>query len=172
MTLVMAYFDFSPLWPYNGLDTQKGNQPLSWYFKIIFWFWGCNFHFVHTNKIKRYVQGGALLTILDIPVFLNITTAKMFHVHQCELSLSERLPSGATMINRQWCYNCYYIHVHNICITKLWSLSSYFFHLHGFIFTLISSIKVQFSMFLHVSNSIQKFQTDWVESSTQYSLVI
>ena len=46
-----------------------------------------------------------LLTILDIHVFPNIATTPIFHVQRCELFLLERLKSGATMINIQWCYN-------------------------------------------------------------------
>ena len=76
------------------------------------------------------------------------------------------------MINRWWYYNCWDLHVHNICINKLWDLRSYFLYLHRFLLTLFSSITVQFSMFFHVSNLIQTFQTDWVDSSTQSSLVI
>ena len=76
------------------------------------------------------------------------------------------------VINRQWHYNCWELHVHNICITKLWALRSYFIYLHGFLLTLFYSITVQFSMFFHVSNLIQIFKTGWVDPSTQSSLVI
>ena len=94
------------LWPYNGIETQRGNQPLSWSTTILFWIWICDFHILQTNKIQRYVHGDVLLTIFDIPVFTNIATTAIFHVHQCEIFLSKCLPSGATMINRRWCYNC------------------------------------------------------------------
>ena len=80
--------------------------------------------------------------------------------------------STSFLMNRRWCYNWYEFHVHNIYITKLWAISSYFIYLHGFIFTLFSSRTEHFSMFFHVSNLILTFQTDWVESSTQYILVI
>ena len=54
----------------------------------------------------------------------------------------------------------------------MWALSSYFLYLRGFLLTLFSSRTLQFSMFFQVSNLIQTFQTYWVESSNQYSLVI
>ena len=132
----------------------------------------CTFHLVKTNKFQRDVQGDVLFTILDLPVFHNIVMVTIFHVHRCELFLPKRLPSEANTINWWWCYNCYEIHVHNICRNKLWALSSYFPYLHGFVLTLFPSRIVQFSTFFHVSNLIQTFQTDWVESSTQYSIVI
>ena len=54
-----------------------------------------------------------LLTIFDLFMFPNIALITVSHVHRhkqillltCELFLSERLPSGATMINRRWCNN-------------------------------------------------------------------
>ena len=126
------------IWTSNGLETQRGNQPLYWYSQIIFWFWRCDFCIVHTAKFQRDVQGDVLLTILNLPMFPNILTSTIFHVHRCELtrcelSLPERLPRVATMINGRWCYNWYEIHVNNICITKLCSLISYFLYLHGFL---------------------------------------
>ena len=132
------------LWPSNGIETHRGNQPLYWAPQISFWFWRCDFNLVQTSKIQRNVQGDLILTILDPPVFPNILNTTIFHIHWCELYLSERLPSGATMINRQWCYKFWEFHVHNICKTKLWTISSYFIYLHGFILTLISSRTVQF----------------------------
>ena len=93
------------LWPSNGLETQRGNQPLDWYSKIIFWFWRYYFHLVKTTKFQRDVQGDVLLTIIDLPLFPKIVMSTSFHVHRCEKFLPERLLSGATMINRQWCYN-------------------------------------------------------------------
>ena len=56
--------------------------------------------------------------------------------------------------------------------TKLWDLSSYFLHLHSFHLTLFHSLSDRYQCFFHVSKLIQTFQTDWVKSSTQYSLVI
>ena len=47
-----------------------------------------------------------MLIILDLPVFPNISTTTIFHARRCEIFLPEHLPSGETMINRQWCYNC------------------------------------------------------------------
>ena len=131
LTLVMAYLAFSPLWPFNVIQMHKGNQPLSWSSQIIFWLQRYDFYLVHTAKFQRDVQCDILTTILNIPMFTNIKTTTIFHVHRCELTnckrfLSERLPSGSTMINIRWCYNCQDIHVHNICITKLWALSYYF----------------------------------------------
>ena len=99
-------------------------------------------------------------------------TNKIFHVHWCEKSPPERLQSGSTIINIWWCYNCSEVHVHNIFITKLWALGSYFLYLHDFLITLFSSRTVQFSVLFHESNLIHKLKTDWVEYSTQYSLVI
>ena len=92
------------IWPSNGLETQRGNQPLYWSSQIIFWFWRLYFNLVQANKIWRDVQGDVLLNILDIHVFLNIDTTTIFHVHRCEHSLPGRLPSGSTMINRWCCY--------------------------------------------------------------------
>ena len=91
------------LWPFNGLETQRGNQPLSWSSLKILCFWWCDFYLVHNTKIQRDFQGDVLLTILDISVFPNIATTTIFHVHQCELFLPERLLSWGTMINRRWC---------------------------------------------------------------------
>ena len=54
------------------------------------------------------------------------------------------------LIDRQWCYNCWKIHVQNICITKLWALIYYFLYLHSFLLTLFYFITVKFSMFFHV----------------------
>ena len=103
---------FFALWPYNGLEIQRGNQPFLWYFEIIFWLWRFGFHLVHTTKFQQDVQGDILLTILSLSIFSNIVTTTIFHVNRCELTkwkrfLTENLPSGSTMINRWWCYNCY-----------------------------------------------------------------
>ena len=58
------------------------------------------------------IQGDTLVTTLDLLVFPNFATTIIFHVHRlkqifltCEVFLLERLPSGATMINRRRCYN-------------------------------------------------------------------
>ena len=104
-------FLFLFLWPCNGLDTQRGIQPLSWYSLIIFWLWRCDFHLFHATKFQRDVQGDVLITILNLRVFPNIATTTIFHVYRCELAqcenfLPERLPSGATTINRRCCCNC------------------------------------------------------------------
>ena len=131
------------LWPCFGLETHRGNQPLSWSPPIIFWLWRCDSCLVHNSKLQQYFQGDLLVTTLDLPVFHNIDTNTIFHVHSlksfptCELFLPERLPCWANMINRQWCYNFWEIHVHNnICITNLWSVSSYSLYSHGFLVTL------------------------------------
>ena len=50
-----------------------------------------------------------LITIIDLPMLPNIAQTTVSHVHRlkqillltCELFLPERLPSGATMINRR-----------------------------------------------------------------------
>ena len=104
------------LWTCFVIDTHRGSQPLSWSILFISWLWRCDSHLVQTAKLWRDVQGGVLITILDISVFPNIATTTIFHVNSCELTkcelfltceifLLERLPSGATMINRRWCYN-------------------------------------------------------------------
>ena len=93
------------LWPSNGLDSHRCNQPLSWYSLIIFWLWRCDYHIVQTTKIQRDVQSDVILTIPDLSVFPTILKNTIFHVHWCELFLLKYLPSVATMINIQWCYN-------------------------------------------------------------------
>ena len=52
------------------------------------------------------------------------------------------LPHTMTTTNRRRRYNCWELHVHNICITKLWALSSYFVYLHGFLLAMFSSREV------------------------------
>ena len=96
------------LWPHIGLDTQRGNQQLSWSSQIIFCIWICDYRLSQTTKFQLYEQGDAFLTILNPSVFPNIFTTTNFHVHRCELTkcelfLPERLLSGATTTNRQWC---------------------------------------------------------------------
>ena len=97
---------------YFGLESQSGYQPLSWSSKFSFWLWICGFHLVHTVKLCWDIQGDDLVTALDLLVFPNFATTTIFHVHRlkqilltCELFLPERLPSGATMINRRWWYS-------------------------------------------------------------------
>ena len=99
------------LWTYIGLETQRGNQPLSWSSLIIFWIWRCDFHLVQNTKFQRDFQSGELITILNLYVFTSIATNTISLVHgfeltYCEFFLPERLLSGANMINRHWCYNC------------------------------------------------------------------
>ena len=76
-------FPLISLWPYNGLATRRGNQPLSWSTQIIFRIWRCDFIFVHTTKFQQDVQGDVNLTILDLPVLPNISKNTLFHVHRC-----------------------------------------------------------------------------------------
>ena len=66
-----------------------------------------------TPDLLVFLEGEVLFTTPNFLVFPNIATTTIFHVHcqehtflTCELFLLERLPSGATMINRWWCYNC------------------------------------------------------------------
>ena len=123
-------------WRSNVLETQRGNQTLSWSSLNCFSSEDVILIFFILPKSQRYVQVGVLPIILDFPVFINIVTTTIFHVYMCELTrcelfLLERLPSGANMINTRWCYNCYNIHVRNICITKLWPLISYFLYWNG-----------------------------------------
>ena len=94
---------FVSLWTSKILEAHRGDQPLSQYSQILFWLWRFGFHLVQTNKIQRYVPGNVLPTILDLRVFPNIVTTAFFHVHRCDIFLSERLPSGSTMINILWC---------------------------------------------------------------------
>ena len=103
---------FVSLRPYFGLQSQSGYEPLSWSLQFSFWLWRCGFHIVQTVKLCWDIQGDDLVTTLDLLVFPKLETTTTFHVHRlkqifltCELSLPERLPSGATMINRRWCYN-------------------------------------------------------------------
>ena len=70
----------------------------------------CQTSLRYSNLIN--IQGDTLITTLDLHVLPNFTTTTVFHVHRlkqflltCELFLPERLPSGATIINRRWCYN-------------------------------------------------------------------
>ena len=97
---------FNIFWPSNGIETQRGNQPLTWSSQIIFWFSRCDFHIVQINKLQRYFEDDVLITVLDIPVFPNITTTIIFHAHLRVISLPEHLSSIATTINRRLCYNC------------------------------------------------------------------
>ena len=83
--------------------------------------------------------------------------------------LAPYLPGGVCgyawyLINIWWCYNCWELHVHNVCITKLWDISSYFLYLHDFLLKLFSYRTDNFQFYFHLSNLIQTFQTDWVES--------
>ena len=66
------------IWPYNGLETQKCNQPLSWSSQIIFWLWRCDFHLVQTTKFQRDVQGDILFTILIYLCFLTLRRSQFF----------------------------------------------------------------------------------------------
>ena len=119
LTFPMAYISFFVfLWPYLVLETQRGNQALSWSFQFPFWLWRCDFHLVQTVKLWLDEQGDVIVTALDIFVFPNIATTTIFHVHRqgkhfptCQLFLPERLSSGATVINRRWCYNFYELHI-------------------------------------------------------------
>ena len=101
------------LQPYFGLEIQSGYQPLSWSSQFSFWLWRCGFHLVQTVKLFWDIQGDDLVTTLDLLVFPNFETTKIFHVYRlkqifltCELSLLECLPIVATMISRRWCYSC------------------------------------------------------------------
>ena len=104
-------FLFDSIWQSNGLENQRDNQPLSWSSLIILFFWRCYFCHVQATKFQIYVQGDVFITTFNLHVFPNISTTTMFHVHsfeltRCELFLPKRLLIVATMINRQWCYNC------------------------------------------------------------------
>ena len=142
------------------------NQPLSWSSQIIFLLWRCDSHLVQTAKLQQYVQNDVIITTLDVSVFPKISTTTIFHVNSCEITkseisltydllLPECLPIGATMINRQWFYNCQELYVHhNIFITKLWAPKYYLLYLHGIISTLFYIednsfllLNRQFSMF-------------------------
>ena len=125
---------FVVIWSCIGLVTQSSNQSLSWSSQIIFWIWIFDSNLVQTAKLQQYVQGDVLVTTLYLSVFPNIAMTTIVRVHSCELAKRElyltcelfhleRLPSGATMIIRQWCYNCSELHVHKICISKLWYLT-------------------------------------------------
>ena len=92
-------FLFNFLWCFNFIETQRCYQPLSWSSQIIFSFWIYYFYIFQTTKIQIDVQGDLLLDVIDIPVFLNILMITIFHVHRCEILLTERLPNVETMIN-------------------------------------------------------------------------
>ena len=112
LTFPMAYLAFFIFRPCFGIESQSGYQPLSWSPQFPFWLWRCGFHLVQTVKILLDIQGDNLVTTLYLLVFPNFATTTFFHVHRqkqilltYEIFLPERLPSGATMINRRWCYN-------------------------------------------------------------------
>ena len=104
--------------PCFSLEIQSGYQPLSWSLLFYFWLWRCGFHLVQIVKFLWdfqniiHVQSDTLINILDIFMFPNIALTTVSNVHRhkqifltCELFLPERLPNGATMINRRWRYN-------------------------------------------------------------------
>ena len=106
-------------WPCFGLESHSSYQPLSWSLYLYFWLGRCGFHLVQIVKFLWdfqnlvHVQSDTLITILDLFMFPNIELATVSHVRRdkqillltCELLLPERLPSGATMINRRWVNN-------------------------------------------------------------------
>ena len=60
-----------------------------------------------------------------------------------------------------------------MCIPKFWSVISYFLCLHGFLSTLFSiQNNIVFLIEQKIFNDLQTFQTNWVESSTQSSIII
>ena len=75
----------------------------------------CRLNFRKHREIRgseKYVTLDILVTTPDLPMFPNIATTAIFHVHSseqifltCEHFLPESLPSGATIINMRWCYN-------------------------------------------------------------------
>ena len=60
---------------------------------------------------------------------------------------------------------------HKICITKLWALRSYFLYSHGFSRVVFHWDQQSYFLEHTFFNLLQTFQTDWIESSTQYSKV-
>ena len=78
------------------------------------------------------------------------------------------------MINRQRRYKCEAFNVnHKNCVTKLWSVRSYFLYLYMVSFQhCFYSEQEYFLLKQTVLNVLQKFQTDWVDSSTKSSIVI
>ena len=48
-----------------------------------------SFDIVQTFKFQRDVQGGILITTLDLSVFPNITMTTIFHDHSCEITKCE-----------------------------------------------------------------------------------
>ena len=71
--------------PWFGLDTQRGNRPLSWYSQIFFWLLRCGYHLVQTAKLQQDIQVDVLITLFDLCVFPNIATTTIFHAHRWEL---------------------------------------------------------------------------------------
>ena len=71
-------FLFVLLRPYFGLESQSGNQPISWYFQFSFWLWRCGFHLVQTVKLWWDVQGDGLVTTLDLFVIPKLRWPQFF----------------------------------------------------------------------------------------------
>ena len=69
---------FFLVWPFVP-ESQRGSQPLTWYFYIIPWLWICELPLVQTIKLRRDLQDDELIIILDLPVFPNIAPSKKFH---------------------------------------------------------------------------------------------
>ena len=69
------------IWHYFILDTQRSNQPISWYSQFYLFILKCDYHLVQTAKFQQDVQGDLLVTTLDLAVSTNITTTSIFQVH-------------------------------------------------------------------------------------------
>ena len=106
--------------PCFGLESQSGYQPLSWSLHFCLWPRRCGFHLVQNAKFFWAFQnlilvlvGDMLITLLNLYMIPKVALATVSHVYRfkqillltCKLFLPERLPSGATMINRQWSNN-------------------------------------------------------------------
>ena len=52
------------LWPYFGLETQRGNQPLSWSFQFSFWLWRCDFILSRLSNFDEMSK----VTYLSLPL--------------------------------------------------------------------------------------------------------
>ena len=161
--------------PYFGLEVQSSYQLLYWYSKFFFWLWRCGFHIVQAIKFLWDVQSGDLFTTLDILVFPNFATTTIFHVHRMKKNNSY-LWTFPPRTSYEWSIHDEYMVVlqilGNSCwyrdnfITKLWTHCSYFIYLY------IVFHQHWFHSEQHYFPVLLTFQTDWIYTNAQSSVVI
>ena len=66
------------LWPYNGLETQIFNQPLSWYSQIIFYIWRYDFILFRLQNFKEIFKMMNLSPFLTYLFFLTLRRLNFF----------------------------------------------------------------------------------------------